>query len=101
MVTHAAGHAGARSLVFSLKMNERELGQRLLAAEARIDSTRLRNGDLTDVHWARITTAVSRLQNAPISIDDNPHLTIMECERRPAGTRAAKASTSSWSTTRS
>ncbi len=78
MAAYAATHVSAKVLIFSLEMNERELGQRLLAAEARVDSTKLRNGQLDAADWARISTAVGRLAEAPIFIDDNPHLTTME-----------------------
>lgn len=78
IASHAAMEVGAKVLVFSLEMSERELGQRLLAAEARVDSTRLRNGDLSGNDWTKLSQAVGRLSDAPISIDDNPHLTVME-----------------------
>ena len=78
IASHAAMEVGAKVLVFSLEMSERELGQRLLAAEARVDSTRLRNGDLSGTDWNKLSQAVGRLSNAPISIDDDPHLTVME-----------------------
>ena len=78
MAAHAAMNAGAKVLVFSLEMSERELGQRLLSAEARVDSTRLRNGDLSSTDWNKLSQAVGRLASAPISIDDNPQLSVME-----------------------
>ena len=78
MAAHAAMEAGAKVLVFSLEMSERELGQRLLAAEARVDSTRLRNGDLSGTDWTKLSQAIGRLGTAAISIDDDPHLTVME-----------------------
>jgi replicative DNA helicase len=65
-------------LVFSLEMSHRELTQRLLCSEARVDATRMRNGKLLESDWPKISHAVGRLGEAPIFIDDNPHLTIME-----------------------
>ncbi len=77
-----AGHAALvqhRPVVFfSLEMGHLELTQRLLSAEAKVDSTRLRNGKLHAEDWPKITAAVGRLAEAPIFIDDNPHLTVME-----------------------
>jgi replicative DNA helicase len=78
IAANAAMDAGAKVLVFSLEMSERELGQRLLSAEARVDSTRLRNGDLRGTDWTKLSQAVGRLGAADISIDDDPHLTVME-----------------------
>src|SRR5690606_30091361 len=65
-------------LMFSLEMSSPELSQRLLCAEARVDSSRVRNGQLQPDDWSKISRSVGRLAEAPIYIDDNPNLTIME-----------------------
>ena len=59
-------------------MSHRELTQRLLCSEARVDATRMRNGKLLESDWPKISHAVGRLGEAQLFIDDNPHLTIME-----------------------
>jgi replicative DNA helicase len=64
--------------MFSLEMSHVELTQRLLCSEARVDSKRIRTGQLTDDDWKRISKAVGRLGEAPVWIDDNPNMTIME-----------------------
>lgn len=78
MASHAALEQRKPVLFFSLEMSHMELTQRLLCAEAKVDSTRMRNGRLHAEDWPKITTAVGRLAEAPIFIDDNPNLTIME-----------------------
>jgi replicative DNA helicase len=78
MVAHAALEANRPVLFFSLEMSNLELSQRLLCAEARVDSTRVRNGQLQADDWSKISRAMGRLAEAPIWIDDNPNLTIME-----------------------
>ncbi|MGQ0743319.1 MAG: replicative DNA helicase [Acidimicrobiales bacterium] len=78
IAAHAGLDAQAPVLVFSLEMSHRELTQRLLCSEARVDATRMRNGRLLDSDWPKITHAVGRLAEAPIYIDDNPRLTVME-----------------------
>jgi replicative DNA helicase len=78
MAAHAALHANEPVLVFSLEMGSLELSQRLLCAEARIDSARVRTGRLNEDDWSRISQAIGRLASAPIWIDDNPNLTVME-----------------------
>jgi replicative DNA helicase len=78
MASHAALHASKPVLVFSLEMGSLELSQRLLSAEARIDSKRVRTGQLSEDDWSRISQAIGRLAAAPIWIDDNPNLTVME-----------------------
>jgi replicative DNA helicase len=78
MVAHAALEARRPVLFFSLEMSNLELSQRLLCAEAKVDSTRVRNGQLQPDDWKKISNAMGRLGDAPIWIDDNPNLTIME-----------------------
>ena len=65
-------------LIFSLEMGQLELTQRMLCSEARVDSKRVRNGNLSESDWGKIAHATGRLAEAPIWIDDNPNLTIME-----------------------
>jgi len=78
MGAHAALHANRPVLLFSLEMGSLELSQRLLCGEARIDSSRVRTGRLSEDDWSRISQAIGRLAAAPIWIDDNPNLTVME-----------------------
>ena len=78
MATHAALEANRPVLFFSLEMSQLELTQRMLCSEARVDSKRMRNGNLTEADWQKIAHAIGRLAEAPIWIDDNPNLTIME-----------------------
>ncbi len=78
MASHAALEANRPVLYFSLEMSQIELTQRLLCSEARVDSKRVRNGKLAEADWQKISHAVGRLADAPLYIDDNPHLTVME-----------------------
>ena len=75
---NAAVEAGVPVAVFSLEMSKEQLSLRLLCAEARIDSSRLRSGFLTDEDWHRVTDAASDLSDAPIFIDDSASLSAME-----------------------
>ncbi len=69
-------------LLFSLEMSHMELTQRLLSSEARVDAGRMRTGQLRDADWPKIGQAISRLSEAPIFIDDNPNLTVMDIRAR-------------------
>jgi len=60
--------------VFSLEMSKEQLSMRMLCAEARVDSSRLRSGFLNPEDWANITDAASALSEAPIYIDDSPDI---------------------------
>jgi replicative DNA helicase len=78
MAAHAAMEAQTPVLFFSLEMSHSEVTQRLLCSEARVDSTRVRNGKLLEADWPKISHAIGRLGEAPLYIDDNPNLTVME-----------------------
>jgi replicative DNA helicase len=64
--------------VFSLEMSKEQLSMRMLCAEARVDSFRLRGGFLSREDWQNLTDAASSLTQAPIFIDDSPDITVME-----------------------
>jgi replicative DNA helicase len=64
--------------VFSLEMSKEQISMRMLSSEARLDSTRLRSGFISQEDWLRITEAAGTLSNAPIFVDDTPNLTAME-----------------------
>jgi replicative DNA helicase len=78
VVAHAAMEANVPTLFFSLEMSHPEISQRLLSAEARVDQTRLRNGRLQESDWPKITHAIGRLAEAPIFVDDNPNISVMD-----------------------
>ena len=78
IASSAAIESSRPVLVFSLEMGQLELTQRMLCSEARVDSKKLRNGSLNETDWSKIAHATGRLASAPIWIDDNPNLTIME-----------------------
>jgi replicative DNA helicase len=77
MATHIAKTTNRPVLVFSLEMGHVELTQRILSSEAEVDSTKIRNGRLSEADWARIGRAIGRLE-VPLYLDDNPRVTVME-----------------------
>ncbi len=74
----AAVNHDRKVAIFSLEMSNMELIQRLVCAEALVDVHKLRTGNLTDADWARLATAVGRLAEAPIWIDDTEAVTVLE-----------------------
>jgi replicative DNA helicase len=74
--------------VFSLETNREQLVQRMLCAEAQVDSSRLRTGHLTDADWPRLSQAMGRLSEAPIYIDDTSNLTAVEMRAKARKLRA-------------
>ena len=78
IVSHAAVHARVPVLLFSLEMSHLELTQRMLCSEAAVDASRMRTGHLLESDWPKISSAIGRLGEAPIFIDDNPRVTVMD-----------------------
>jgi replicative DNA helicase len=64
--------------VFSLEMPKDQLVKRMLASEARVDSGRMRTGQINREDWQNLAQAAGLLSDLPIFIDDTPGLTIME-----------------------
>ena len=77
LAVHAAQTAKVPVLVFSLEMGHAELTQRILSSEARVDSQKLRNGNIVEADWTKLGRAVGRLE-VPLYLDDNPRVTVME-----------------------
>lgn len=65
-------------VIFSLEMSRNEIAQRFISSEARVDSTRMRRGDLRDEDWVRVQDACNRLTSAPIYVDDTAGINLME-----------------------
>jgi replicative DNA helicase len=64
--------------IFSLEMSKESLVQRMLTAEARVDSQRVRQGSLRDTDFTQLARAAGQLQACKIWIDDTPSLTLLE-----------------------
>ena len=64
--------------LFTLEMSKSEVTQRLMCSEAKVESQRLRSGNLAPDDWPRLTAACDRLSKAPIYVDDTGSITMME-----------------------
>ena len=64
--------------LFTLEMSKAEVTQRLMCAEGKVESQRLRTGKLATDDWPRLTAACSKLTKAPIYVDDTGSITMME-----------------------
>ncbi len=65
--------------IFSLEMSSQQLVDRMLAAESRVDSWKLRTGrGILDEEFTLMREAMERLAGAPIYIDDDSNNDIMK-----------------------
>ncbi|MGZ5038137.1 MAG: replicative DNA helicase [Usitatibacter sp.] len=69
-------------LVFSMEMGSTQLAQRLLGSVGRVDAQKLRTGRLDTGDWDRLGTALGKLNEAPILIDESPGLNPLELRSR-------------------
>lgn len=68
--------------IFNLEMSKEEMVNRLLSAEAKVPSTRLRVGNLVPAEWSRLAAAASVLSQAPIYLDDSTNVTAPDIKAR-------------------
>lgn len=79
LARNAALQAGASVGIFSLEMSDQQLVDRLLAAEAGVDSWKLRTGRLSnDQEFEALQTAMQKLDRAPIHIIDEAAMNIVK-----------------------
>ena len=67
---------------FSLEMSKEQLVNRMLCAEAGIDSQRLRVGEMGDKDWDALWGACDSMSKAKIYIDDTAGITVMDMRSR-------------------
>lgn len=78
LARNAALQHGASVGIFSLEMSDQQLVDRMLAAEAGVDSWKLRTGRLTsDSEYEALQSAMTKLHKAPIHIIDEAAMNIV------------------------
>ncbi len=82
LVEHATMSQAKPVLVFSMEMPADQLVIRMLSSIGRINQTRIRNGKLEQEDWPKLSTAVGKLKDANLLIDDTPALTPTELRSR-------------------
>ena len=79
---HVALHEKMPAAVFSMEMSGPQLVMRMLGSIGRIDQHKMRTGALNDDDWQKLTSAVGRLSEAPIFIDESGMLNPTELRGR-------------------
>jgi replicative DNA helicase len=64
--------------IFSLEMSSVQLVNRMISAEAELESEKIKRGDLADYEWEQLLHKTTKLSESPIFIDDTPALSILE-----------------------
>ena len=64
--------------IFSLEMSKEQLAKRILAMNSRVDSQKLRTGDLSDEEWMDIVDSAKTIGETNLIIDDTPGISVGE-----------------------
>jgi replicative DNA helicase len=75
---HAALEEQSPTLFVSLEMAAIELGDRLLCSVSRVNSSRLRNGTITNDDRRKLMEKAAEISQAPLFVDDSPSRTMTE-----------------------
>ncbi|XVG95893.1 replicative DNA helicase [Eubacteriales bacterium KG127] len=81
-IARNASKKGKSILIFSLEMAKEELGSRLHAMEAKVESTKLRTGDLMIEDWEQLNQAVDDLSTTKLAIDETAAISILEIKNK-------------------
>jgi len=68
--------------IFSMEMSALQLVMRLFSSLGQIDQTRLRTGNLDELDWPKLTSAMNILHKSHIFIDETPALSPSELRAR-------------------
>jgi replicative DNA helicase len=79
---HVAVDNGLPVAVFSMEMGGTQLAMRMLGSISRVDQHKMRTGRLNDEEWQKLSSAMGKLHEAPIHIDETAALNAMELRSR-------------------
>ena len=69
-------------IVFSLEMARDQLVNRMICADRKIDSNKMRSGKLNDEEWKKVAEATGRLMESPLYIDDTAGITVTDIKAK-------------------
>lgn len=79
---HCSVSKDAVAALFSLEMSKEEMGFKFFSGLSRIDSRRLKTGELAKEEFRRLMEAAEKLGQARIHIDDTAALTVLDLRAR-------------------
>ncbi len=78
VVEHIALRGGGNIALFSLEMSKEQLVRRILSMNSRVDSQKIRTGNLEAEDWIKLVDSVRRVVNTNLFIDDTSGITASE-----------------------
>jgi len=82
IVENAAVTKNLPAAIFSLEMPSVQIATRMLSSLSRINSRKLRTGELKQSDWNKLTGTMLMLQDKPIYVDDTPGISVLEMRSR-------------------
>jgi len=79
---HVALHAKLPVAIFSMEMGASQLALRMIGSVGKLDQHKLRTGRLGPDDWEKLASALGRLSEAPMLIDETPALNAIEVRSR-------------------
>ncbi|MCX6105347.1 MAG: replicative DNA helicase [Proteobacteria bacterium] len=76
--------AGKHTVIFTLEMSKTQLMERIISSEARIDSSKMRKGDLNEEEQDRLMHGIRGIGTMPamLGIDETPSISLLELRSR-------------------
>ena len=81
-IARNVGFTGKKVIFFSLEMSNEQLAARVLSTEARVESNKLRSGNISDEEWARLAQATDRLTRCNLYFDDTSTITVPDIKSK-------------------
>jgi len=78
LIEYIALHGSHTIAMFSLEMSKEQLVKRMLAMNSKVDSQKIRTGNLEDEEWVKLVDSVRRIGNTSLVIDDTSGITASE-----------------------
>ena len=75
---YVALHSTSTIALFSLEMSKEQLVKRMLSMNSKVDSQKIRTGNLEMEEWSKLVESVRRLGNSNLVIDDTSGITASE-----------------------
>ena len=79
---HVALNLGLPVLIFSMEMGGTQIAGRFLSSVSKVDQQRLRTGRLDGREWDKLNQALTKLNDAPIQVDESAALNALELRAR-------------------
>ncbi|ADU95976.1 replicative DNA helicase [Thermovibrio ammonificans] len=87
---NVAVNEGKSVAIFSLEMSKEQLVARLVAQDAKISLAKIRSGFLNEREMEKIHDSVSRIEEAPIYIDDTSNISVLDLRAKAQRLKAEK-----------